>query len=117
MTLLEKIEYCNNTRNSMYNRLEDKLIEYSFKYDYEDDGYLIEGNEEIHQGIITMNTNYPLKKWFNTYHENFKETFKLKLIRIIKTEILYTSRVSYKVQYTYKDNPRFEEIKYPLGAY
>lgn len=110
MSLLEKIEYTNNTRNSLYRRLEDELIEYSFEKDYEDDGYFIEGNEEIYHGIITVDTNRPLKKWFSYYHNGFQETFNLKLIRVTKNETIGTSRVVYKVQYTYKDNPRFEEI-------
>ena len=113
MSLLEKINHAHNIRNRIYNRLDDELIEYSFDHDYEDDGYFIESGDKIYMGIISMKTSSSLKSWFNKYHDDFQKTFNLKLIRIIKTETVYHPRVDWEVQYTYKDNPRFEEIKPP----
>lgn len=112
MTDLEKMDRLHNARNRAWSRFEDDLIEFSFNYHYEDDGYWVEADDKlIYQGIISMKTHSSLKRWFQEYHEIFKETFKLKLIRVYKTESIGNGRTNYQLDYTYMDNPRFEEIK------
>lgn len=112
MTDLERINYFNSRCNKAWSRFEDDLIEFSFNHDYEDDGYWIEAdNKLILHGIISMKTHSSLKRWFQEYHELFKEAFQLKLIRIYKTESIGNGRTNYQLDYTYNDNPRFEEVK------
>lgn len=112
MTDLEKMDHLHNARNRAWSRFEDDLIEFSFNYHYEDDGYWVEADDKlIYQGIISMKTHNSLDKWFQEYHEIFKEAFQLKLIRVYKTESIGNGRTNYQLDYTYMDNPRFEEIK------
>lgn len=112
MTDLEKMTYFNEERNRAWRRLENDLIKFSYKVHYEDENYWIEAdNKLIYQGIISMKTHNSLKRWFKEYHELFKEAFQLKLIRIYKTESIGNGRTNYQLDYTYDDNPRFEEVK------
>lgn len=109
--LLERVKYYRNQSEHYYRRVEEQIFEFGYNYDHED--YFIEPDKDIYLGIITVDTSHSIIEWFQKYHKPFTEALDLKLIRITRKEYLGESNyLRFKIEYTYKDNPRFEELDY-----
>ena len=106
---LERIQYYRNQTESYYRRLEEQIYEFDYKYDHEN--YFIEPDKDWYLGIISVDTTHNITEWFQKYHEPFIKNLELKLIRVTRKQSLGKSNYSrFKIEYTYKDNPRFPEV-------
>lgn len=107
---LERVNYYRNKTEHYYRRLEEEIYEFDYKYDHEN--YYIEPDSDIYLGIITVDTTHSINEWFRKYHKAFTETLGLKLIRVTREERLdkKSNYLRFKIEYTYKDNPRFPEV-------
>lgn len=105
---LEKVNNYKNKTESYFRRLEDAILDFDIKYDHDD--YFIEPNKNWYNGIISVNTTASISEWFQKYHKPFTDSLNLKLIRVSKKETIGSKYIKYKLEHTYKNNPRFEEL-------
>lgn len=107
---LEKSFTYRNLHLQQVRRFEEQLYDLEMQYDFESDSCYVSVYDDIYSGLISVHTRKSLKKWFTKYHEVFKNALNLKLVSVTTTK-RNNIVIDYKIEYTYKNNDRFTELK------
>ncbi|MBQ6220117.1 MAG: hypothetical protein IJH63_10270 [Methanobrevibacter sp.] len=112
--LLSQIIFYSLKSSQYVARFKNCLNDFEIEYDTDDrleNVFIGEDTSYFYKGMVCVETRN-ITNWFCRVHEDFIDYLDLKLIRVLREESLNDNYLRYKIIYTYKDNPHWEELDY-----